>query len=138
MLVRYHSVHHLRSTMTVASRLDLRLNTRDKARIAAAAELGGVSVSTCVRNAALHAAGDVIASEGTVTLSAEETRHLLAALEKPFKPSQRLRQALRQQRSVKLDANATQAEKGSLTARLRGRAGKRMSTDEIMQLTRGA
>jgi len=79
--------------MTVASRLDLRLDTHDKDCIARAAKLGGVSVSTFVRNAALRAASDVIAAEPT---------------------------------------------RGSLAARLRGRASRRMSTDEIMQLTRGA
>ncbi|HET7314041.1 DUF1778 domain-containing protein [Salinisphaera sp.] len=71
--------------MTGAARLDLRLDARDKDRIARAAELGGISVSTFVRNAALHAASDAIAGEETVSTG------------------------------------------GSLAARLRGRASKRMS-----------
>lgn len=124
--------------MTAAARLDLRLNPHDKNCIARAAELGGVSVSTFVRNAALHAASDAIAGEKTVTLSADETRHLLAALDKPFKPSQRLKQALRQRRTVTLDAGVAEPTEGSLAERLRGRASKHMSTEEIMQLTRGA
>src|SRR5699024_7130291 len=116
-------------TMTAASRLDLRLDAHDKARIIHAAKLGGVSVSTFVRNAALHAASDAIADEETVTLSADETQYLLATLDKSFKPSQRLNQALCHHQAVTLDA---QANKGSLAARLRGHASKRMSTDEII------
>jgi len=79
--------------MTVPSRLDLRLEAHDKDCMVRAAKLSGVSLSTFVRNAAVHAASDVIAAEPT---------------------------------------------RGSLAARLRGRASRRMSTDEIMQLTRGA
>lgn len=123
--------------MSVAARLDLRLDPHDKDRIAHAAELGGVSVSTFVRNAALNAASDIIASEGTVTLSANETRTLIAALNRPFKPSPRLQQALHNQRTVALDPGVAEANHVSLSAHLRGRANKRMSTDEIMQLTRG-
>lgn len=78
-----------------AARLDLRLNARDKNRIARAAVLRGLPVSAFVRETVLREAEATIAHP----------------------PRQR---------------------SGSLAARLRGRATTRMSTDEIMQLTRGA
>lgn len=76
------------------ARLDLRLNARDKDRIARAAALRGVPVSAFVREAVL--------------------REAEATIEQP-----------------------PQHRSGSLAARLRGRATARMSTDEIMRLTRG-
>lgn len=81
--------------MTVpAARLDLRLNAADKARIARAADLRGVPVSAFVRDAVLREAENVMAAELTVTLSAEESRRFLAALDKPFKPNARLKKAM--------------------------------------------
>ncbi len=80
-----------------AARLDLRLNSDDKSRIARAAELRGVPVSAFVRDAVLREA------EATIAHPPPRGVH-----------------------------------SHSLAARLRGRATVRMSTDEIMQLTRGA
>lgn len=80
--------------MTVAARLDLRLNPNDKDRINRAASLRGVPVSTFVREAVLREAESVMATEHTVTLSPEESRRFLDALDKPFKPNARLKKAM--------------------------------------------
>lgn len=77
-----------------AARLDLRLDPADKARIARAADLRGVPLSAFVREAVLREAENVMAAELTVTLSAEESRHFLAALDKPFKPNAKLKKAM--------------------------------------------
>ena len=79
---------------TAAARLDLRLSPVDKARIARAADLRGVPLSAFVRDAVLREADTAIAAEAFVTLSAHESRHFLAALDEPFRPNDRLRQAM--------------------------------------------
>ncbi|TAN02792.1 MAG: DUF1778 domain-containing protein [Rhodanobacteraceae bacterium] len=80
--------------MTAAARLDLRLNANDKSRIARAASLRGLPVATFVRDAVLRAADNVVAAELSVTLSPAESRRFFAALDKPFKPNTRLKQAM--------------------------------------------
>jgi uncharacterized protein (DUF1778 family) len=80
--------------MTAAARLDFRLNPTDKARISRAADLRGVPLSTFVRDAVLREAENVMAAELSVTLSAEESRRFLAALDKPFTPNARLKKAM--------------------------------------------
>jgi uncharacterized protein (DUF1778 family) len=77
-----------------AARLDLRLDSQDKERIARAAALRGVAVSAFVRDAVLREAENAIAAETAVTLSAEESRRFLAALDEPFAPNARLREAM--------------------------------------------
>lgn len=77
-----------------AARLDLRLNPSDKARITRAADLRGVPVSTFVRDAVLREAESVMATELTVTLSPEESRRFLKALDAPFRPNAKLKKAL--------------------------------------------
>jgi uncharacterized protein (DUF1778 family) len=79
---------------TAAARLDLRLDPSDKARIARAADLRGVPVSAFVRDAVLREAENVMAAELTVTLSAQESRRFLKALDAPFEPNARLKKAL--------------------------------------------
>ena len=80
---------------TAPARLELRLGSAEKDRIARAAALRGQAVSAFVRDAVLREAD--------------------AAIAKPPKP-----------------------KNSSLAAKLRGRATARLSTDEIMKLTRGA
>ncbi|THD09245.1 DUF1778 domain-containing protein [Metallibacterium scheffleri] len=80
--------------MTAAARLDLRLNPTDKDRIARAAVLRGVLLSAFVRDAALREAESVMAAALTVTLSPAESRRFLAALDKPFKPNNKLKKAM--------------------------------------------
>ena len=79
--------------MTASARLDLRLNSKDKRRIARAAELRGVPMSTFVRDAVLREAKNVMTTE-LVTMSAKESQRFVAALGKPFQPNARLRKAL--------------------------------------------
>ncbi len=80
---------------TTASRLDLRLNARDKERIARAAALRGLPVSAFVRDAVLREADAAMAAELSATLSPEESRRFLAALDQPFKPNPRLARAMK-------------------------------------------
>lgn len=80
--------------MSTAARLDLRLDPADKARISRAADLRGVPLSTFVRNAVLREADTVMAAELSVTLSAEESRRFVEAMDKPFQPNARLKKAM--------------------------------------------
>jgi len=77
-----------------AARLDLRLNATDKARITRAADLRGVPLSAFVRDAVLREVESVMAAELSVTLSAEESRRFLKALDSPFCPNAKLKKAL--------------------------------------------
>jgi uncharacterized protein (DUF1778 family) len=77
------------------ARLDLRLNAIDKERINRAADLRGIPVSVFVRNAVLREADSVMTAELSVTMSAEESRRLIKALDSPFRPNARLKKALR-------------------------------------------
>ena len=79
---------------TSPARLDLRLNAADKDRINRAADLRGVPLSVFVRDAVLREADSVMAAELTVTLSAEESRRFLKALDAPFRPNAKLKKAL--------------------------------------------
>lgn len=79
---------------TVTARLDLRLDPRDKERISKAAALRGMGVSAFVRDTALREAESTIAADSVVTLSEEESRRFLAALDAPFKPNARLQKAM--------------------------------------------
>lgn len=76
------------------ARLDLRLDPSDKARITRAADLRGVAVSAFVRDAVLREAGNVMAAELTVTLSAAESKRFMKALDAPFQPNAKLKKAL--------------------------------------------
>ncbi|MDA7417620.1 DUF1778 domain-containing protein [Xenophilus arseniciresistens] len=79
---------------TATARLDLRLEARDKERIAKAAALRGLPVSSFVRDAVLREADTTIAANTVVTLSAAESRRFLDALDAPFVPNARLKQAM--------------------------------------------
>jgi uncharacterized protein (DUF1778 family) len=79
---------------TTAARLDLRLDASDKKRIERAASLRGVAVSAFVRDAVLREADSVMTAELTVTLSADESRRFLKALDAPFRPNTKLKKAL--------------------------------------------
>ena len=81
--------------MPAAARLDLRLSSTDKDRIGRAADLRGVPLSTFVRDAVLREADNVMTAEVTVTLSREESRRFLAALDKPFRPNASLKKAMK-------------------------------------------
>lgn len=78
---------------TATSRLHLRLESRDRDRIAKAAALR-VAVSAFVRDAVLHEADSAIAADTVVTLSPEESRRFLAALDDPVRPNACLKKAM--------------------------------------------
>jgi len=91
----YGIIPYMRTAMTnTAARLDLRLSPTDKARISRAADLRGVPLSAFVRDAVLREADSVMAAELTVTLSAEESRRFLKALDAPFQPNAKLKKAM--------------------------------------------
>ncbi len=77
-----------------AARLDLRLNAADKARIARAADIRGIPVSAFVRDAVLREAEQVVTAELNITLSAQESRRFVKALDAPFRPNAKLKKAL--------------------------------------------
>lgn len=79
---------------TTAARLDLRLEARDKDRIAKAAALRGMPLSSFVRDAVLREADAAIAADTVVTLSGVESRRFLEALDAPFQPNARLKKAM--------------------------------------------
>ncbi|MFT0545930.1 DUF1778 domain-containing protein [Allopusillimonas ginsengisoli] len=80
---------------TATARLDLRLNARDKDRIAKAAALRGMAVSTFVRDAVLREADTAITANTITMLSEQESRRFLAALDQPFQPNDRLFKAMK-------------------------------------------
>ena len=79
---------------TTTARLDLRLDAHDKRRITKAAALRGLPVSAFVRQVVLREADNAIAADAVVLLSEDESRRFLAALDAPFQPNERLRQAM--------------------------------------------
>ena len=82
------------TTAAATSRLELRLAPHDKARITRAASLRGMALSSFARDALLREADAAIAASDVVTLSVEESRRFLAALDKPFRPNKRLAKAM--------------------------------------------
>ena len=80
--------------LAATARLDLRLGIRDKDRIAKAAALRGMAVSAFVRDAVLREADTTIATDAIVTLSEQESRRFLTALDAPFRPNARLQRAM--------------------------------------------
>lgn len=86
---------------TATARLDLRLDANDKERINRAAALRGVATSAFVRDAVLREADNAIAADAVVTLSADESRRFLAALDGPFKPNDRLKKAMEDAARIK-------------------------------------
>ena len=79
---------------TTTSSLDHRLDAHDKRRITKAAALRGLPVSAFVRQVVLREADNAIAADAVVLLSEDESRRFLAALDAPFQPNERLRQAM--------------------------------------------
>ncbi|MCC4613418.1 DUF1778 domain-containing protein [Xanthomonas campestris pv. esculenti] len=78
--------------VNIPARFDLRLNPADKARISRAADLRGVSLSDFVRDAVMREVESVMAAE--LTLSVEESKRFLKALDAPFQPNANLDKAL--------------------------------------------
>lgn len=79
---------------TADSRLELRINERDKAYVRRAAELQGEAVSSFARAVLVSEAKRIVEAEDHATLSAAESRRFLKALERPFAPNAALRKAM--------------------------------------------
>jgi uncharacterized protein (DUF1778 family) len=92
--VVYGKFPYTETVMTTSARLDLRLSQADKERIARAADLRGVPLSAFVRDAVLREAESVMTAELTVTLSVEESRRFMKAMDAPFRPNAKLKRAL--------------------------------------------
>jgi len=79
---------------TAGSRLELRINERDKAYVSRAAELQGEAVSSFARSVLVSEAKRIVEAEASATLGAAESRRFLKALERPFAPNAALRKAM--------------------------------------------
>lgn len=81
--------------MSTAARLDLRLSPEDKALIQRAAQIRGLPLSAFVRNAVMRETEQVMAAELSLTLTAEESRQFLDAINEPFMPNEKLANAIK-------------------------------------------
>lgn len=75
-------------------RCDLRLSVDDKHLLQYAAQLSGVSLASFIRQVALREAEKVIQREKVVYLTAQESKELLEALDRPFAPNDKLQEAM--------------------------------------------
>ena len=76
------------------ARMNLRLDTADKASIELAAKLLGVPLSTFARQAVLRETERVLAAASSVELGLRESRRFIAALDEPFTANERLSNAM--------------------------------------------
>ncbi len=91
----YGTMPYMNPTSTTSdARLDLRMSAADKDRIVRAASLRGVPIAAFVREAALRESESVMNAAESLTLSAEESRRFLQALDTPFEPNAKLKKAL--------------------------------------------
>jgi len=91
----YGTIPYMNPTSTTSdARLDLRMSAADKERIVRAASLRGVPIAAFVREAALRESESVMNAAESLTLSAEESRRFLQALDTPFEPNAKLKKAL--------------------------------------------
>ena len=78
----------------ISARLDRRLEIREKDHIVKAAALRGMAVSALVRDAVLREGDVALAAECVATLSEQESRWFLAALDDQFHLNERLKKAM--------------------------------------------
>lgn len=76
------------------TRIALRIHASDLARIRHAARICCMPLAAFLRQAAMREAEIVVASAKAIELSPDESRRLLAALDEPFRPNDRLRAAV--------------------------------------------
>ncbi|MCY4432025.1 MAG: DUF1778 domain-containing protein [Rhodospirillales bacterium] len=79
--------------------LEMRVKPSDKERLARAAELSGVRLTTFVRTAAAREAERVLREHRTTALSERDSRALLEALDNPPPPTRPARDAVHGYRS---------------------------------------
>jgi len=84
--------------------IEMRVKPSDKDRIARAAELSGVRLTTFVRASATQEAERVLREHQTTILSERDRRLLLEALDNPPSPTAAARDAVRNYRSRITDA----------------------------------
>lgn len=75
-------------------RFSLRLSVEDKRLLQYAAQLTGVSLERFIREVALREAKKVIEREKVVTLTAQESKELLEAFDRPFAPNDKLQESM--------------------------------------------
>lgn len=83
------------------TRIEFRSSPREKDLLMLAAQLKGVNVSAFLRDAALHAANDVVEANETIELSNRDRDLFLKALDKPPAPSAKLKKAMKKYRKWK-------------------------------------
>ena len=76
------------------ARLDLKTTAQNKALLAQAAMLRGVDMTTFIMMPALKAAREVVALNEKIQLDQQEQHALFAALSKPSKPTDGLKELL--------------------------------------------
>ena len=76
------------------SRIELRINERDKAYLSRAAELRGEPVSAFARSVLVREAKRIVEAEQAAVLSATQSRRFLKTLDRAFAPNAALRKAL--------------------------------------------
>ena len=79
--------------------IEMRIRPSDKERIARAAELTGVKLTTFVRASAAREAERVVREHGMTTLSERDRLAVLEALDNPPAPTRAAREAVRNYRS---------------------------------------
>ena len=79
--------------------IEMRVKPSDKERISRAAELTGVKLTTFVRASAAREAERILREHQTTTLSEDDRRALLDALDNPPRPTRTARDAVRNYRS---------------------------------------
>ena len=72
----------------------LRLSIDDKRLVQYAAQLSGVSLASFIRQVAVREAEKVIEQDKIVYLTAQESRELLEAIDRPFAPNAKLQEAM--------------------------------------------
>lgn len=75
-------------------RFSLSLSVEDKRLLQYAAQLTGVSLERFIREVALREAKKVIEREKVVTLTAQESKELLEAFDRPFAPNDKWQEAM--------------------------------------------
>ena len=73
----------------------LHLTSDDKQLLQYAAQLKGMSLAHFIREAAVREAKEVVEGNKVVSLTAQESKALLEALDRPFAPNAKLQEAMR-------------------------------------------
>ena len=95
------------NTAVALDRIDIRLGKDDKGMLQLAASYEGMALSAFIRKAALDVARSVVERNERITLSREEAKRIIAALDRPFEPNAALTKAMRA--SEIIEANSRKA-----------------------------